>query len=205
MKTSYAIATALVCAMGAASVTHADMMTNGDFETGDLTGWTVTNWNGGSNGGTPVLIYDIDGAGPLADSYAMKCSAYKTAGTHGGIRLMQTVTLDAGVEYSLDLDWSIYAGNSNSSGGRFRIIIDDEAIASYERGAVSGGASYYGELDATFTPTESRDYLVGVEITRKYAATGVYQYVDNFTMVPAPGTLALMGIAGLTGCRRRRA
>lgn len=59
---------------GLAFPTHAlaqvAQFTNGDFEAGDFTGWTVGVTSGGATAVQTVTTVDIDGPGPLAPTLA---------------------------------------------------------------------------------------------------------------------------------------
>ena len=47
---------------------------NGDFQTGDFTGWTVGLTSGGATAQQIVTSFDVDGPGPLPDSLAAQFS-----------------------------------------------------------------------------------------------------------------------------------
>ena len=126
---------ALTVAFGGAS--NAATLTNGDFETGDLTGWTVFTSNNGALGGAGfpvVLVLDIKGDGVVSKSAAFKVGQRVFAGLDSspeGGGMYQTVTLNAGsVTLTADVATS-YASQRhwrNLSGGFFELMLDDQGV-----------------------------------------------------------------------------
>jgi hypothetical protein len=99
---------------------------NGDFGTGDLTGWTVYTMANGSNGtGLPdVVSFNTTGAG-ATNSAQFNVGEVSFTGAQAGGGLIQLVTLAAG-EYTFFAN--IGAQNSpvggNAELGVFSILID---------------------------------------------------------------------------------
>ena len=87
------------------SVAHADLVTNGGFETGDFTGWTVVSNNGNGGCGNNVWVVNTTGAqgcqnngttvaAPISGSYA----AFNTFdGTNANYSLSQTIALPGSI------------------------------------------------------------------------------------------------------------
>src|ERR1017187_10567273 len=74
---------------------------NGDFGTGDLTGWTVFTTANGSNGANPlpdVVSFNTTGAG-ASNSAQFNVGEVSFTGIQAGGGLIQLVTLSAG-EYN---------------------------------------------------------------------------------------------------------
>jgi len=199
----------------AATVANAQFI-NGDFGTGDFTGWTVGLTSGGANAIQDVISYDIDGPGPLGASNVGRFSAGRatgvTTGNHGVI-LTQNMTLTAGL-YNVEFDWSAFrsAGlGSNTQGGIFELIVDNVVIATGTAGPTSSAAPTFGHVMGSFTSTGGT-HNIGVQITRPFTiptptAPTLFQAVDNFTLtpVPEPATLSVLGLGALAVIRRRRA
>jgi uncharacterized protein (TIGR03382 family) len=204
---------AVMVAAGAAS---AQTFVNGNFETGNLSGWTVTPTANGQTRIQDTFLYDIDGGGPLGPSQVARFAVGQVAfqsGVPAGIELTQSINLAGGTAYVISFDWSAYRESStvsNAQGGIFDLIVNGVAIASGVAGSTSLGTPRFGSVSGNFLAPANGGYSVGVRITRPFTPpdTGgpitLFQAVDNFTIIPAPGALALMGLAGLAGTRRRR-
>lgn len=111
-----------------------------------------------------------------------------------------------------DLSFDFTSANVRSVGGNFfSTDIDFNFVTSYIQVSLDDGTSYFGSIDnaADFVGFYSTSALItGLTITAIPAPGGaqtVYPTADNlsFGLVPAPGAIALLGLAGLAGRRRR--
>ncbi|MCP4251377.1 MAG: hypothetical protein GY778_30445, partial [bacterium] len=160
---------------------------NAYFATGDFFDWTVANTPDGAGAPGSVVMHDIDGSGLLEAN----CAARFSVGREDyfgeeGVTVTQVLTLEAGVEYTFEYHWStnIEPGLVNGNGGIFYVIVDGVTIASHDSGDIGYGGvtEKYGHISGQFTPNTTGTYEVGAMITRLfYRATGLYQYVDNFS------------------------
>ena len=199
-----------------ASAANAELI-NGDFETGDLTGWNVTMTSNGQTLIQGAAMFDIDGSGPIETSYAAQFCVGKVefSGSNGGIEMTQTMFLTAGTEYRLHYDYAAANVDANPTHysidgcGIYDLIVDGNSVAHGEIGELLTGETGYGALNALFVPSVSGDYTIGARITRAWKPPAPYgsqfalfQYVDNF-YVPEPAALALFGLGALWCLRRR--
>lgn len=199
---------ALLCL---AVTAQADVITNGDFETGDFTGWTIVLTENGNTTTQDVFSYDIDGGGSHPESLAARFAVGKMdyyQEPDGGVVMSQEVYLVGGVEYAFDADIAAYrhSAQGNADGGTFQMTLDGAVLDSWSAGGIGGDYPWdkYDHLSGTFTPGSSDTYEIGMQITRHYECPGdVYQLVDNFTGIPEPATLALLAFGGLAALRRR--
>ncbi len=185
---------AFACLAGLATTASAQFV-NGDFESGDFTGWTIANTAGGNSFVQAVEQHDIDGPGVLGLSFAAKFSAGRqtgiTAGTEG-ITITQSLSLTGGTTYTFEFDWSATRTTTtqNSEGGVFSLIVDGVALATQNAGATSGALPHYGHILATFVPPTTGTYVVGASIGRPFTVPGfggaetLFQHVDNFVQNP---------------------
>ncbi|QYK59078.1 MAG: PEP-CTERM sorting domain-containing protein [Fimbriimonadaceae bacterium] len=183
---------------------------NPGFETGDLTGWNISFTPNGRTAIQDVIRYDIDGPGPKGESLAGRFAVGQVnfqAGVQEGMFLTQNLNLTGGTNYVIGYDWSAYRDpgtGDNSQGGVFSVVINGSLFGTQAAGSTGPNTPKYGSILVNFTPTTSGVYTIGASITRPFTVpTGLYQVVDNFSVVPEPGTLLALG-AGLAALIARR-
>ncbi|MEX2217268.1 MAG: hypothetical protein WD749_00785 [Phycisphaerales bacterium] len=181
------------CGGAFAPAALAQVFTNADFETGDLSGWAVTPTFFGTTVVQNVESVDIDGPGPLEASFGARFRV-GTAGIlstfQAGIELSQEVTLTAGNGYVFACDWAALntSTGANSEGGVFTVFVDDRLLAGTQAaGSTSATAPHYGHIEGAFGPPTTGTYRVGIRITRPFTTgtSTLNQFVDNFTITPA--------------------
>jgi hypothetical protein len=190
---------------------------NGDFQTGNLTGWSVFTTPNGTNGTCPgsvpcpaVTSFDTTGSGA---SDAAEFNAGQVTfqfGIPAGGGLVQSVFFPAGM-LSVSMDWAAIDEGAfgNADGGVFSILLNGATIASFDSSTLAANTTSRGTLSGSTTISAPGMYQFAVEVTRPFQPDpNVFQYVDNVTAsiaTPEPGTLGL-AIAGisLAGIRRRR-
>ncbi len=169
---------------------------NGNFETGDLSGWTVRNTPNGVGAPGTTEQYDIDGPGPKTTSWAAKFAVGQAtfqSGVQEGVEIVQTLNLVSGVTYTISYSWATRrdSGVQNAAGGRFHVIIDGNIIGTpFDSGAIGGGAGCckYGDYSVQYTATATGPHEIGARITRPFLSPGdVFQYVDDFNIDPPTG------------------
>jgi hypothetical protein len=178
-------------------------LVNGDFATGDFTGWTFfTDPNGVLfGGGAPrVDLFDTVGTGTasLSADFNVGRQGFPVDNRAGG-GIFQDVTL-AGGETILSVDIAVQAPGSNSDGGLFELLFDGVVVASHDFGAVGVGTVSRATLTATIDDVIAGTHEFRIHIGRNPGSGGEFstpnQYLANATVssVPEPSSLTLCGL-----------
>jgi hypothetical protein len=213
---------ALLALPTGANATGVNLITNGDFSSGDFSGWTLfTQPSYGTLGTRPlpeVTSFDVTGSGAsTAAHFEVGQAPYTAYGVQagGGLRQSFTTTEAGTLSFSADIAATGTPYGQNGAGGLFTVSLNGIAVASYDFGAIAQNATERSTLNFTA--------LVGIGlqnleilVTRPYTAFYVGQYIDNIsaieqttgaTATPLPAALPLCatGLAGLglLGWRRR--
>src|SRR6266542_3239504 len=192
-----------------ASVSTAALLSNGDFETGDLSGWSwqptdhaepqmttdVVDFNTTTTGASRAFRVNPGGD----QSYA--------SGSYGGGTLWQDVFLTAGETYQITMDVAARCmlPLPNNTTGKISLYIGDVQISTFGPDFIEGNAVTRASFSGTFVPQVSDDYLVSIVFLRQfgnfstpdYPTPRIYDYVDNVSLVPEPALLALLTVGGL--------
>ena len=190
MQTRHSLFGAILTFTVATSTAQAavtNLITNGGFEGGDLTGWTQvgnTSFNG---------VACSPGFG-----HASSCAAFfGPIGSSGGIS--QTLTgLDVGGEYILDFQLQ----NSADVPSSFSVTFGGTTIYAVNNPAASGPVGAYSDYNFRMFATAASQTL-----TFSFRDDPGFFLLDDVSVtVPEPATLALVGaaLAGLGFARRGR-
>jgi len=192
---------------------HANLVTNGGFDTGDFAGWTLFTTPNGSLGKTPglpnVLSFDVTGGGASNAAQFQVGQAAFILGAEEGGGIQQDIITPAGIAV-LHADIAAFVPaipdfiGGNSEGGVFSLLLDDVSVDSFTTGFVIGGVPLDSALDFT-GPISAGIHTLEILVTRPFATgTGEnetpFQYVDNVSLdveatpaIPEPSALALLG------------
>jgi hypothetical protein len=198
---------------------------NGNFETGDLSGWTLYNTSGPGSpfgdgqGGTAVaqaVLFDT--AGPGIFSLSAQFEVGETAGPIGGgglgqgAGIYQNVLLNAG-QLNIALNIAASSSGNNGDAGTFRLLLDGNVVSSNAFGGINFGQTLRSTLSYAGA-VAAGTHAIAVEMRRGgEIGTGntPYQYLDDITIagtaVPEPTTVILtflgLGIFALADRRKR--
>jgi hypothetical protein len=192
----------------------AQTFVNGDFEGGNLNGWTITPTSNGQTLVQDVVPFDIDFGGSLGVSQVGRFQVGQvvfTSGVPAGIEVTQMINLAASTQYTISFNAAAYRETTtgNAQGGIFDLIVDGVSLANWAAGSTSSSTTNSSFLTANFMSGNQGMYSIGVRIQRPFTPAGsLFQVVDNFSIVvPEPGTFVALGlgVAGLLVARRRKA
>ena len=211
------------------NVSAANLITNGNFETGDLTGWQTNNNNTSQNGNVQVTQ-----AGPFASAQGMdNYYALLGAGTSDGTsRLRQDFDVTGTNEITVSFDWAFdYWDNSASADDTFLSFVRQDGSPAYRITMLDlqtngtgffdpdGGLSY-GSFSETYDISNyvTDDARLVFRLTEEsdnsfFTGTASVVGIDNVSVyatpaVPEPSTYAMFGMAfailGVVGYRSRK-
>ena len=189
---------------GWAGLSHANLI-NGDFETGDFTGWTIftfdTAGSTGSTGSTAIVPFDTDGDLVTTNSARFQVGQVSPGQIGGGVfraggGILQIFTAQAG-QLHIAVDIASSSSGNSADGGLFELLLDGVLLDSVDFGFIGVGVVERDLLMATPIVTAGAHEL-RIRMVRGYGtdSSTPFQYVDNVLVssIPEPTALALFGI-----------
>jgi hypothetical protein len=171
--------------LGAGQVNAANLVVNGGFETGDLTGWDLQTT--GYTGVTDNTSFVSSG------SYGL------VGGQIGSnAKLTQTIATVAGASYTFSFD---ERNDFDDPTNDFQVFWNGTMIQELLNGPSGAFTTYLFNVVATGTSTEIR---FGLRHDPSYLALDNVSVTPSAVPVPAAVWLFGSGIAGLMGTRRKK-
>jgi len=169
-----------------------NIATNGDFETGDFTGWTqFTTANGITN--PAVVPFDTDGDTVATNSAQFRVGDAVFTGIEEGGGIFQiittgggTVTIKADIASDLPLPPSTTTGNDE--GGVFTLFFDGVEVDSHTFGSLFNGDTKRSTLNAVINGVSPGSHEVKFQMTRPFTESmdTPRQYIDDVMVLAEP-------------------
>jgi hypothetical protein len=163
---------------------------------------------------TDGLVVETETFNSIADGYRPAPFAGSTASVNWSAFADGGLYVQGGVfstEFPDPLTFTFTPGVRAVGGNFFGVDAEFANAAVFFSVLLSDGTSYEGEASspASFTgfrsTTAATIASLTINVENAVGAAAVYPSVDNLYFgVPAPGAVALLGVAGLVGSRRRR-
>lgn len=162
-----------------------NLISNGDFETGDFSGWIVfqtSSWNNNGVTNHSVDLFDTDGDSTSTKSakFSVGEMDHDSSVWHGG-GIYQQVSAGAGA-WTVSADIAIDNTGSalNGEGGFFELIVDGLQVDSYQCDDIPALTTNRATLSASGTFTTADNHEIRIQITRNsLPSAALSQYIDN--------------------------
>ncbi|MFN0183703.1 MAG: PEP-CTERM sorting domain-containing protein [Aquabacterium sp.] len=195
------VLTTLAVSLALSASAQANLLTNGSFETGDLSGWTTG----------PSRPASVVGGMTTTDG----AHAAFLGGGYGSVFVEQAFATAANAVYRVELDHGVRAPGTTGNRDDLLTITGagDLVLLSV---AVSSYGAFTSDFAPAFTHYSFEFTAVGAESVLRFETVGYTPFLATFldnvsvaavTSVPEPGTYALMALGLLAigaGAQRRR-
>jgi hypothetical protein len=191
--TSLAVLTFVVAALGMSTQASADLVVNGDFETGDFTGWTLSG-NAIGNANVDNIPFDV---------HSGNFGAALSAPDVDGLLTQQNLPTTIGDTYQV----SFWLHSDDSTSNDFSASFGGVTVFSQTNILADPYTNYTFNVTATSTMS---DLTLAFRDDPSILGLDDVSVIDlGPAAVPEPSTLAIGGVSGLLalayGLRRKRA
>jgi hypothetical protein len=199
---------ALCLFVGAGGTNAQELLVNGNFLSGNLTGWTFT-----PDAQAEATIT------PTVDTF-MGSSAFRVntgsaaSGIEAGGVLSQSINLTAGQNYQVSagkLAISVVNGSPNADGGTITVALGGTVLRVFDVMQIGANDTLTDSFSAPFTPAATGPAAFTVKFSRQFpnfsVTPALYHYADDLSVqaVPEPttGVLAIVAMISVAARRRR--
>ena len=188
------------------SAAQASIVTNGDFETGDFSGWTFTP-DANSDPSMTAGVSVFNGS----NAFTVNPGSNAGPGPEAGGRLSQTIALIGGVDYYISarmIAIQTLTQFNNADGGTITISINGETQHVFDVGSITGNTTLTDSFLGTYSAATTGNYELDFYFTRRFLnfTPVINHYLDDVSVsaVPVPAAVWLFGsaLAGLGWLRR---
>jgi hypothetical protein len=185
--------------VGVQSAFADQLVTNGGFETGDFTGWTLAGPVTSST--NPSAFYGVDSLDAATGNYGAYLSTDSTQLSPNQLTLSQTLTVQPSHEYVISFSLAQDAAPSLPTfGNLFELTFGNQVVDDVINAPVSGFTNYSFTV---FTPSSATSEALTFSIENDLG----YFSLDNVSVssAPEPATLVLLAPAvGVLAFVRRK-
>lgn len=211
-----AIPALLMAAMAGTAEAGVQLISNGTFETGNLSGWTTFTTAVGTTGTPAVVDFDTNNDLVATRSARFQVGRVTAGSSFEGGGIYQSITTVAGaLTLSADIASAFYTTNTNInenlSGGLIELLLDNVVVASHNFGSIIRNTTEFSLLSYV-TNVTAGTHEVRIRMTRPYTTLSdtPFQYLDNVSAmqesVPEPTSIAMWSLTalGFIYLRRKR-
>jgi hypothetical protein len=184
-----ALAAALAVASGkteavSAFTSSSGSLVNGDFDTGDLTGWTsFTTVNGLALMTVTPFDTNGDGIATFSAQFSVGQSAFEGSDVQRGGGIFQAVSLGSGeLSISADIASEFTFPFCNSDAGTVSLLVDGVEVDAHNFGEICGPSIKYSSLNANVLLSTAGMHEIRFLVTRAATLSGVLNFLDDVVL-----------------------
>jgi len=187
-----------VLLVAAGSCFGQSLLVNGDFETGDFSGWTQFITANGTVGTPTVTSFATSSNGTASLSAAFQPGNNLANGSQQGGGIYQYFSLASVTSLAFSLNTASYATYANADGGQVSVLLDGITFDTTSFGNMGKGQTEYAILAANILNVSAGQHELEILDTRGFGYEWYtpIDYIDNVsltvTTAPEPSSWCLL-------------